>query len=264
MSTIIKYLKALKNNISKYRFCYYKTFYANFKLFPFKQAIHLPLVIYGPTQLKLSRSKIKLNVKPRFGLIKWGYNQDLMLPSKMPSMLCMINGVLIINGDTTISSGVVFRILGTVILGRHNFIGGGVKILCCKHIEVGNYSRIGFGSILCDTNFHYIQHDRQVENRIGDVIIGEYIWVGNNSSIVKGARIPNHAIVSSKSYVNKDLSANGEGVLIAGAPAKIIREGYYRIFSPKLENKIQKYFKDNPSIHVYQMSGNDIDIPDDI
>ncbi len=263
MSAIIKYLKALKNNISKYRFCYYKTLLANFKLLPFKQAIHLPLVIYGPTQLKLSRSKIELNVKPHFGLIKWGYNQDLMFPSKMPSMLCMINGTLIVNGDTTISSGVVFRILGTVQFGRHNFIGGGVKILCCKYIEVGNYSRIGFGSILCDTNFHYIQHDRRVENRIGDVIIGEYIWVGNNSSIVKGARIPNHAIISSKSYVNKDLSANGEGVLIAGAPAKIIREGYYRIFSPELESCINQYFINNPDMHTYVMSENDVDVLDD-
>lgn len=260
MKKIYDFLKKIKRMVLKYRFCYYKTLVANFKLFPFKQAIHLPLVIYGPTQLILSRSKIKLNVKPQFGLIKWGYNQDLMFPSKMPSMLCMINGILIVNGDITISSGVVFRILGTIQFGKRNFIGGGAKILCCKYIEIGNCSRIGFASILCDTNFHYIQHDRRVENRIGDVIIGEYVWVGNNSSIVKGAKIPNHAIVSSKSYVNKDLSANGEGVLIAGAPAKIIREGYYRIFSSALETRINQYFTNNPDIHTYIMNDDDIDL----
>ena len=87
--------------------------------------------------------------------------------------------------------------------------------------------------------------------------------MGNNNSIVKGTKNHKHDIISSKSYVNKDLSANGEGVLIAGAPAKIIREGYYRIFSPELESCINQYFINNPDMHTYVMSENDVDVLDD-
>ena len=264
MSAIIKYLKALKNNISKYRFCYYKTLLANFKLLPFKQAIHLPLVIYGPTQLVLSRAKIKLNVKPRFGLIKWGYNQDFFVPTKMPSMLFMINGLLIINGPVRVSAGCTFRVSGKVNLGKCCRIGGNCKILCNNYVEIGGYSAMAFGSIVCDTNFHYIQYQNSVANCSGSVIIGNLVFIGNNASIVKGAKIPQRAIVSSKSFVNKDFSAAPNGALIAGSPAKVLRDGYYRIFSPNLEKKMLNYFKDNPDMQVYQMTDNDIDIPDDI
>ena len=264
MGKIFNLLKKTKGKILKYHFCYYKSLVANFKLFPFKEAIHLPLVIYGPTQLKLGRSKIKLNVKPRFGLIKWGYNQDLFVPTKMPSMIMMINGTLIINGPVRVSAGCTFRISGEVNLGKCCRIGGNCKILCNNYVEIGDYSAMAFGSIVCDTNFHYIQYQNSVANCSGSVIIGNLVFIGNNASIVKGAKIPQRAIVSSKSFVNKDFSAAPNGALIAGSPAKVLRDGYYRIFSPNLEKKIQCYFKDNPDQHVYLMSDNDIDMPEDL
>ena len=264
MRTIISFLKKIRSIYSKYRFCYYKTIVANFKLLPFKQAIHLPLVIYGPTQLVLSRSKIKLNVKPRFGLIKWGYNQDLFVSTKMPSIIVMINGTLIINGPVRVSAGCTFRISGEVNVGKCCRIGGGCKILCNNYVEIGDYSAMAFGTIVCDTNFHYIEHQGSVANCSGSVIIGNLVFIGNNSSIVKGAKIPQNAIVSSKSFVNKDFSEAPNGALIAGSPSKILRDGYYRIFSHKLENKIKCYFKDNPDMKVYVMSSNDIDVPEDL
>ena len=127
MKNLISFLRKIKRIYLKYHFCYYKTIVVNFKLLPFKQAIHLPLVIYGPIQLVLNRSKIKLNVKPRFGLIKWGYNQDFFVPTKTPSMLFMFNGTIIINGSLRVSPGVVFRISGIAELGKHIEIGGGVN-----------------------------------------------------------------------------------------------------------------------------------------
>lgn len=262
--TLISLLKNIKHRTLKYRFCVFKTIITNFRLLSFKEAIHFPLVIYGPTQLVLSRAKIKLNVKPRFGLIKWGYNQDFFVPTKMPSMLFMINGLLIINGPVRVSAGCTFRVSGKVNLGKCCRIGGNCKILCNNYVEIGDYSAMAFGSIVCDTNFHYIQYQNSVADCNGSVIIGNLVFIGNNASIVKGAKIPQRAIVSSKSFVNKDFSAAPNGALIAGSPAKILRDGYYRIFSPKLENKIQNYFKDNHDKQVYQISDKDIDIADDI
>lgn len=123
----MRLIKKLKNWISKYQFNYYKTLVANFRLFPFQQAVHLPLVIYNKTELKLSRSRIQLNVPARFGLIMWGNNYDLFSSRKSPSLLAMINGLLIINGPIFINSGTVFRIFGQVTFGEHVGIGGGVK-----------------------------------------------------------------------------------------------------------------------------------------
>ena len=68
MKIVITILKNIKRKISLCRFFYYKTLIANFKLLPFKQAIHLPLVIYSPIQLKLNKAHIRLNVPARLAL----------------------------------------------------------------------------------------------------------------------------------------------------------------------------------------------------
>ena len=262
---IIAILKKIKHKLRKYQFNYYKTIIANFKLFPFKQAIHFPLVIYNRVELKLSNSKITLNVPPKFALIRWGLNQDLFTPSNTASMLLMINGEIIINGYIRISPGCVFRIInGKLNLGKYNSLGGGSKLLCNNKIYIDDYSRFGFGSILCDTNFHYINHNGIIVNCNGEIKIGKSIFVGNNSSIVKGAIIPDYSIISSKSYVNKDFSEFQNGALIAGAPAKILKEGYRRISSPKLEEKIKTYFDSHKEDKQYIISEEDIDNPEDM
>ena len=263
MMNIILALKKIKHILNRYRFCYIKTVIVNFRLLPFKQAIHLPFVVYGPLQLNISNAKILLNVKPTFGLIKWGYNVDFFVPSKAPSMLMMINGTININGPVRISSGCVFRISGNLNLGSCCRIGGGSKILCNNYVTIGDYSALAFGTIVCDTNFHYIQYERSVKNCDGTVLIGNLVFIGNNSSIVKGAKLPDYTIVSSKSYVNKDFLDSKKGILLVGAPARIIREGCFRIFSQKLENKIRCYFATNNNVD-YLMPDNENDSPEDL
>ena len=220
MKIVITILKNIKRKISLCRFFYYKTLIANFKLLPFKQAIHLPLVIYSPIQLKLNKAHIRLNVPARFGLIKWGLNQDLFLPTKTPSMLSIINGHIIINGPLIISPGVVFRICGVAEFGKHIGIGGGCKILINNKLVIGSKVRLAFGSIICDSDFHYLYNNGIIHRKDGKVVIGNSVWIGNNCSIVKNAVIPDNAVVSSKSFVNKNFGNYTSGILLAGTPAK--------------------------------------------
>jgi len=260
-----KIIRLIKARIGKYKFNYYKTFIANFRLLPIKQAIRFPIVIYGKAELRLSNSSMVLKVAPRFGLIRWGINEDLFVPSKCNSMLLMIHGRLVINAPIRVSPGCVFRIInGEVTFGKYNSIGGGSKLLCNNKISIGDYSRFGFGTILCDTNFHYINHNGVITNCHGEIQIGKSIFVGNNSSIVKGAVLPDYAIVSSKSYVNKDFSEYQDGALIAGLPAKVLKSGFKRVSSPLLEQKIAKFFIEHTNGDAYIVSGDDMDNPEDL
>lgn len=255
MKNLISFLRKIKRIYLKYHFCYYKTIVANFRLLPFRSAIHLPLVIYNKTELKLSRSHIQLNVPSRFGLIKWGYNEDFFVPTKMPSMLFMINGCLIINGPIRVSPGGVFRISGIAELGKHIEIGGGCKMLINNDLYIGNQTRFAFGSIICDTNFHYICDQGIIHRKDGKVIIGNSVWIGNNCSIVKNAVIPDHAVVSNKSLVNKDFSTYRKAVLLAGSPAKVIKEHCSHIRSPQMEKYLDEYFlkKDGDPNVIYNL-----------
>lgn len=55
------------------------------------------------------------------------------------------------------------------------------------------------------------------------VEIGDHVWVGARSFITKGAVVPPRCVVGAMSFVNKRFE--GEGHVIAGVPATIIRSG---------------------------------------
>ncbi len=82
----------------KYRFRVFKTLYANFKLLPFRQAIRLPIVIYGNTQLLLDHSSVQFRCKPHFATFVFGRNYDFFHASSSPGLMMMTHGTLIIGG----------------------------------------------------------------------------------------------------------------------------------------------------------------------
>lgn len=55
------------------------------------------------------------------------------------------------------------------------------------------------------------------------VVIGDHVWIGARSFISKGSTIPDKCVVGAMSFVNK--SFEGEGHLLAGVPARIVRSG---------------------------------------
>ena len=54
------------------------------------------------------------------------------------------------------------------------------------------------------------------------VTIGDHVWIGMNSTILKDVTIPSNSVVGACSLINKSITK--ENVIIAGTPAKIIRE----------------------------------------
>lgn len=57
------------------------------------------------------------------------------------------------------------------------------------------------------------------EYRIGDVVIGENVLIGANTTILPGVKIGDGAIVSAATLVNRDIPA---GAFVGGNPVKII------------------------------------------
>ena len=76
--------------------------------------------------------------------------------------------------------------------------------------------RTGDGHTVYDINTH------EALNPSEDIIIGNHVWIGRGSTILKGANIPSNCIVGANSTVNKKF--NKENCIIAGLPAKIIKE----------------------------------------
>ena len=55
----------------------------------------------------------------------------------------------------------------------------------------------------------------------GDTIVGNYVWLGQNVTVMPGVHISDGAIVGANSVVTKDIPAN---VIAVGNPCRILRE----------------------------------------
>ena len=82
-----------------------------------------------------------------------------------------------------------------------------------ERIQVGKNSIIGFNSTL-------LAHEYLIdEYRIGDIVIGDEVMIGANTTVLPGVTIGDGAIVSAASLVNKDIPA---GAFAGGNPVQII------------------------------------------
>jgi carbonic anhydrase/acetyltransferase-like protein (isoleucine patch superfamily) len=77
------------------------------------------------------------------------------------------------------------------------------------------------GSYVTDSDWHTI-HDRTVrDERATPVTIGDNVWLGDHSTVLKGVTIGENSVVAARAVVTRDVPAN---VVVAGNPAKVVKE----------------------------------------
>ncbi|WP_338778443.1 acyltransferase [Metabacillus sp. FJAT-52054] len=88
-----------------------------------------------------------------------------------------------------------------------------LDVMFPEKIQVGRNSVIGYNTTI-------LAHEYLIkEYRLGDVIIGDEVMIGANSTILPGVTIGNGAIVSAGTLVHKDVPA---GAFAGGNPMQII------------------------------------------
>ncbi|MDE6859054.1 MAG: hypothetical protein K2J65_01420 [Duncaniella sp.] len=232
----------------------WKTIYLNFKTQKFSDAIKFPILVYGKLTISCLTGKISLLGPITCGRFKIGYNSDKFSAQKGGALL-NLTGEIISHGYFSCSIDCLIEVSGILELETCSFFGNMSKIRCHEYIYFGKGSRIVSECQAFDTNFHYMRniYTGEVHKRTGKIIVGDYCWIGNRSSLMKGTILPNYSIVASNSLCNKNYTVDSpEYPLIGGVPAKIIgKGGYVRIFDIIDEANISKYFSENPDMEVY-------------
>lgn len=103
----------------------------------------------------------------------------------------------------------------------------GTAIVCWQDVRIGNNVRIGGNTVIYDTDFHSLdplERRKRPEDRTKTatrpVIIGDDVFIGAHTIILKGVEIGNKAIVGAGSVVAKSIPA---GEIWAGNPARLLR-----------------------------------------
>lgn len=226
------------------------TLYLNFRCFPLRQAWRLPVFVYGWPKLFSLVGSMECVDECYTGMVELNRTIDGMPNHPGPSTAIYLFGKIIFHGKCFIHTfnKITVARTGVLELGKDTKIMCAVNITAYKSVRIGNNSWIVHRCQVMDTNYHFVadfKHGR-VNQRYKPIIIGDYCWICNSSTISGGAVIPNKTIVASNSLVNKDMSDIPEESVIGGQPAKLISTGYRRVDSNRFERIIMKWLREHP------------------
>ena len=130
------------------------------------------------------------------------------------------NSRLIINGQFKIFTGCRVEVSphAKLELGSGS-MNNSCQIACYHNIKIGHGVAVGEGVCIWDSDGHTILGSGHEMSQ--PIEIGNHVWIGIKSTILKGVKIGDGAVIAAGSLVNKDVPA---GALVGGVPAKIIKE----------------------------------------
>ena len=126
---------------------------------------------------------------------------------------------IVIEDNFVIHSGAHVIITENALINLGSgYINRNCKIRCFNKIEIGKDVAISENVTIWDSDVHQINCNDNIKS--APIKIGDHVWIGTNTTILKGVKIGNGAVIAAGSLVNKDIPNN---CLAAGVPAKVIR-----------------------------------------
>ena len=115
--------------------------------------------------------------------------------------------------------------LAKIIIGNNTGMNGMSITARSKSIRIADNCRIGPNVVIVDSDFHALMPAEVRKTSPGfefdrDVIINENVWIGMNTTILKGVTIGKNSIIGAGSVVVKDIEEN---CIAAGVPAKKVK-----------------------------------------
>lgn len=95
------------------------------------------------------------------------------------------------------------------------------QIRCKNFISIGKNTRISRNVQIWDDDHHNIVGKVQKKN---EIIIGDNVWIGAGSIILKGVHIGEGSMIAAGAVVTRDVPAH---CVVGGVPAKVIKENFF-------------------------------------
>lgn len=204
------------------------TVWFNFRHLPFRQAVHLPVLLYKARVLSCA-GKVTVNGSPRFGLVRLGVPNVSLYPDS--GIVLEINGHVEFNGSCVIgnASAVSVGKSGHLVLGDGFVSTAAVKIACYDAVTFGNDVLVGWDCLFMDTDFHRLTcDDGRALRGYGKVTVGDRVWFGAECRVMKNTSVPDDTVVSAGTVLNGPVDVAEHSVIGNTRTVKVIREGCRR------------------------------------
>lgn len=134
------------------------------------------------------------------------------------------NSLVFIGNNIRFNGTITTTTNGVCYIGDDStFNGVSIKVYESKHIIIGNDCMFSWSIWLntCDHHLIFDSNSFQRTNFSKSIYIGDHIWCGQESAILKGAFIPSGSIIGAKSVISGIKESNS---IYAGNPALCIKE----------------------------------------
>lgn len=202
--------------------------YFNFHYLPFRQAVHLPVLLYKP-KLPALRGRVVVTGPVRYGMIRLGFSEVSVYPNSgiifenHGGTVCF-RGRCIIGNNSAVSVGDK----GELTLGEHVEASTSCKIICYDHIDIGERTRLGWDCLVMDTDFHSLKYaDGHKSRGHYPIVIGPDCWIGNGCHIMKRSVVAPRNVVAAGTCLQGPVTDKPDCLIASQATPYVKREGVH-------------------------------------
>lgn len=206
--------------------CLFKTIRFNLHYFPVKDAIRFPAIIYKNVSLYNMGGGIFIEEPIKTGIIQIGA-KNVSIISKGERTIWDCHGEVHLKGKTYIGIGSCISIgkYGRLFLGNDFVLTARSTIDCQKEIIFGNECLLSWDILIMDSDYHEIINEKEeVINLPKTINVGNHVWIGCRSTILKGSRLPDNTIVAAATVISNIILPPNTIVGGSGKNLRILKE----------------------------------------
>jgi acetyltransferase-like isoleucine patch superfamily enzyme len=199
-----------------------KTLLFNFSCLPFRQAIRLPVLVSHRVWLRDLSGEVVL-ARCRTGTVRIGFGDVGIFDRERSRTIWQVSGKVTFEGAADIGHGSRISVTGDLVIGDRLIIAAESAIVAQHSIRIGDGVLVSWDVLIIDTDAHRIFDSAgHLINPPLPIRIGNSVWLGCRTLVLKGVEIADGVVVAAASTVARTVSA--QNAIVGGNPARVVRE----------------------------------------
>ncbi len=201
-----------------------KTVLFNFRYLPIRQAVRLPILVSHRVAICDFGGTVTMLGPARTASVLLGFGNNGGFDYRRSRSVWQLAGEVVFEGPARLGHGFKLSVAGSVNFGPGFVLSAESQIICRELISFGRDCLVSWEVMILDSDFHPIMsEEREVSPQHGPIVLGDRVWIGARSSVLKGVHLGDDVVVAAGAVVTR--SEPGANLLIGGNPARVLRTG---------------------------------------